>query len=49
VIQKELPDDIDLVNAGVQITGEDFEAALGHARSAFSDSIGAPKVGKMRM
>jgi hypothetical protein len=36
--------DEDLVRAGVQLTGVDFELALGHARASFSDSIGAPKV-----
>ncbi|KAI9592330.1 P-loop containing nucleoside triphosphate hydrolase protein [Syncephalis fuscata] len=39
----QLTDD-DLVQAGVQLTGKDFDLALGQARSSFSDSIGAPKI-----
>ena len=36
--------DEDLARSGVAISGYDFEKALGKARAAHSDSIGAPKV-----
>ncbi|KII88818.1 hypothetical protein PLICRDRAFT_42057 [Plicaturopsis crispa FD-325 SS-3] len=34
----------DLKNAGVPLTGADFEVALGKARTSYSESIGAPKI-----
>ncbi|TPX37218.1 hypothetical protein SmJEL517_g00992 [Synchytrium microbalum] len=36
--------DDDLARAGVAIVGKDFDKALGKARAAHSDSIGAPKI-----
>ncbi|KAI9483939.1 MAG: P-loop containing nucleoside triphosphate hydrolase protein [Benjaminiella poitrasii] len=34
----------DIEAAGIMLTAADFEAALGEARSSYSDSIGAPKI-----
>ncbi|KAJ6611778.1 P-loop containing nucleoside triphosphate hydrolase protein [Mycena sp. CBHHK59/15] len=36
--------EVDILNAGVAITGGDFEAALEKARAAYSENIGAPKI-----
>lgn len=38
----------DIQAAGITLTAADFEAALGEARSSYSDSIGAPKVRKKK-
>ena len=35
---------MDLVAAGIQLTGGDFEVALSKARASYSESIGAPKI-----
>lgn len=34
----------DLKNAGVALTGGDFDAALSKARASYSQSIGAPNI-----
>ncbi|EJD53404.1 AAA-domain-containing protein, partial [Auricularia subglabra TFB-10046 SS5] len=34
----------DLLHAGVALTADDFEQALGKARAAYSESIGAPRI-----
>lgn len=37
-------DDVQVVSAGVAITGKDFEVALSKARLSYSENIGAPKI-----
>ena len=34
----------DFIQAGLVLTGADFDAALGEARASYSESIGAPKI-----
>lgn len=34
----------DLAHAGISLTADDFELALGRARASYSESVGAPKI-----
>ncbi|KZV91614.1 AAA-domain-containing protein, partial [Exidia glandulosa HHB12029] len=43
-VSRALKDSCDVLHAGIALTSDDFDRALGKARAAYSESIGAPRI-----